>query len=374
MTATSFTVKEAIDKLVLAQNLSPEEADAAMEEIMAGVATPSQIASFVTAIRMKGPTIDELSAFATAMRRHAHSINPAISSRLVDTCGTGGDKVKTFNISTIAALVTAGAGVCVAKHGNRSFTSKCGSADLLERLGVNINADPHTVQSSIEHANIGFMFAPVFHPAMKHAGPTRKEIGIRTVFNVLGPLTNPARAKTQVLGVYDESLVLQLAKVLKKLGADDAMVVYGMDGVDEISLVGRTYVARVVQGEDEIQEEMLDPVSSFGLKNRSIAEVSAEGADIETYSSVAFNVLSQSESELGLKEKATRDMVLMNSAAALVTAKKATNYLDGVEMARDSIETGRALEKLVSLVKHTNGDPTRVESLTKATPKIERLR
>lgn len=363
----SFTVKEAISKLVLAQDLTDYEADAAMDEIMAGAATPSQIAAFLTAIRMKGPTVEELAAFASTMRRHAHSIRPKTSSRLIDTCGTGGDKLKTFNISTIAALVTAGAGVCVAKHGNRSFTSKCGSADLLERLGVNINADPKTVQNSIEQANIGFMFAPVFHPAMKHAGPTRKEIGIRTIFNVLGPLTNPAGATRQVVGVYDEALVIPIAQVLKRLGAEQAMVVHGLDGMDEISPVGRTKAARLVDG--EIREEIIEP-SNFGLKHRSFQEVSAEGSDIEVYASVAFNIFGNGKNP-SPKESATRDSVLMNGSAALVIAGAADTYLDGVELAKTSIESGRALEKLVSLVRITGGDLSLLESMS--APKIERM-
>ena len=364
-----FSVKEAIAKLVLSEDLESYEADAAMEEIMAGGASPSQIASFLTAIRMKGATVDELAAFAAAMRRHAFSIHPKVSSRLVDTCGTGGDKFKTFNISTVSALITAGAGVCVAKHGNRSFTSKCGSADLLERLGVNISADPSTVENSIERAGIGFMFAPVFHPAMKYAGPTRKEIGFRTVFNVLGPLTNPAGAKSQLVGVFDDSLVLPIAKVLLKLGTEDAMVVHGMDGIDEISLVGRTHSARV--SKNEVREEMLEP-SSFGLKHISFQEISAEGADLEEYALTAFNILSRSDSKLTSKERATKDMMLMNSSAALVTACLADGYVEGLEMARSSVDSGKALEKLVSLVKYTNGDPSPIESL-RSSGKIERM-
>ncbi len=364
-------MKDAISKLVtMESDLSDYEANAAMEEIMEGVATPSQIASFLTAIRMKGASVAELTAFAAAMKRHALKINPKVSSRLVDTCGTGGDKMKTFNISTVAAFVTAGAGVPVAKHGNRSFTSKCGSADLMERLGVNINADPQTVQASIEQVNIGFMFAPVFHPAMKNVGVPRKEIGIRTVFNVLGPLTNPAGAKAQVVGVYDSALVHQLAQVLKGLGVEDAMVVHGVDGIDEISLVGRTLAARVSRGEKEIHEEMLDPLSSFGLKPRTIEEVSAEGADLERYALTAFNILSQSDAKLTPKERATKEMILMNSSAALVTSGKADNYKEGVELAKNSIKSGHAFEKVVSLVKLTRGDPSRIESLSKISGKI----
>jgi len=368
MSSTQFSVKEAIAKLVASEDLKSYEAEAAMEEIMAGKAASSQIASFLTAIRMKGPTVDELTAFATAMRRHAFSINPKITTRLVDTCGTGGDRFKTFNISTISALITAGTGVSVAKHGNRSFTSKCGSADLLESLGVNISADPLTVQSSIENTGIGFMFAPVFHPAMKFVASTRKEIGIRTVFNVLGPLTNPAGAKSQVVGVYDSSLVLQIAQVLKKLGTEDAMVVHGMDGIDEISLAGRTHCARILG--EEIREEILEP-SSFGLKHKSLEEISAEGAELEQYTLTAFNILSLDNSELTAKECATKEMMLMNSSAALVTTGIVDNYVDGVELARSSVDSGKAFEKLTSLVKFTNGDSSRLESL-RSVPKIER--
>jgi len=367
MSENSFTVKDAISKLVLAENLRDYEADAAMEEIMAGIATPSQIAAFLTAARMKGPTIEELAAFAGTMRRHARAIHPKVSSRLVDTCGTGGDRLKTFNISTIAALVTAGAGVCVAKHGNRSNSSKCGSADLLERLGVNINADPQTVTNSIEQANIGFMFAPVFHPAMKFAAAPRKEIGIRTVFNVLGPLTNPAGAKAQVVGVYDESLVFPIAEVLNKLGAEDALVVHGLDGIDEISLVGRTRAARLIRG--EIGELMLEP-STFGLKHRPSHEISADDAELEDYAAVAYSILSRGNEILSVRESATKEMVLMNSAAALLTAGAVDSYIEGVEMARRSIDSGSALKKLEALVKITGGDLSRIESLTRA--KLER--
>jgi anthranilate phosphoribosyltransferase len=360
-------VKQAITKLVLGNNLTNYEADAAMEEIMSGTATPSQIAAFLTAIRMKGVTIDELAAFASSMKRHAISIKPKGISRLVDTCGTGGDTLKTFNISTVCALISAGAGVKVAKHGNRSSTSKCGSADLLEKLGVNIMADPATVEASIERANIGFMFAPIFHPAMKHASTTRKEIGIRTVFNVLGPLTNPAGAAAQVVGVYEDELVIPVASVLKKLGVEDALVVHGLDGIDEISLVGRTHAARIKSGRDDISEELLEP-ASFGLERRSFQEISAEGADIDLYASTAFNVLSLGDSELSAKERATKEMMLMNSAAALVVAGKASTYQDGTELARESVDTGRALEKLIALVRCTNGDLGRIEMLSKKRP------
>ena len=362
-------MKYAISKLVLGSDLSEIEASAAIEEIMEGVATPSQIAAFLTAIRMKGVNVDELTAFASVMRKHALKIYPKVDSRLVDTCGTGGDKLKTFNISTIAAFVTAGAGVPVAKHGNRSFTSKCGSADLLEKLGVNINTDPLTVQTSIEQAGIGFMFAPIFHPAMKHASVPRREIGIMTVFNVLGPLTNPAGAKAQIVGVYDDSLVMPLAQVLRRLGVEDVMVVHGEGGIDEISPVGKTHVARSIEGKNGIREESLDPLTSFGLKQRTYEEISAEGADIDAYAMMALCVLSPDGKELTPKEFATKEMVLMNSAGTLVTSKKADGYREGIELAKKSIESGSARDKLVSLVKHTNGDPGRIESLMKKSAK-----
>ncbi len=366
---SNFSVKDAISKLVAGEgDLSESEAGSTMDEIMRGDATPSQIAAFLTAIRMKGAGVGELTAFAMEMKRHSLKIHPKVGSRLVDTCGTGGDKVKTFNISTIAGLVIAGAGVPVAKHGNRSFTSKCGSADLLERLGVNINADPATVENSIEQVGIGFMFAPVFHPAMKHVAASRKEIGIRTVFNILGPMINPAGAKTQVVGVYDEGLVMSLAHVLKKLGTENAMVVHGLDGIDEISLIGKTRVARVISGKNELREEILEP-EVFGLKSRTYQEISAEGVDLEAYASVALDVLSLNDPDLTRKELATKEMILMNSSAALVTTKAADNYREGVELAKTSIDSGKALEKLLSLVKHTKGDPDRIGSLQKSSHK-----
>jgi anthranilate phosphoribosyltransferase len=361
---SEFTIKDAISKLVsMGGDLSEREAEVALEEIMDGRATPSQIASFLTAVRMKGPSVNELTAFATVMRKHALKISPKVNSKmLVDTCGTGGDKLKTFNISTISTFVTAGAGISVAKHGNRSFTSKCGSADLLERLGVDVSADPQTVQSSIENSGIGFMFAPVFHPSMKHVAAPRKEIGIRTVFNILGPLTNPAGARAQVVGVYEDDLVLPVAQVLRNLGIENATVVHGVDGIDEISIVGKTNTAKVIG--DEIREELLEP-SSFGLKGRARHEISADGADLETYAITAIRVLAGNQASLTTKEAATKEMVLMNSSAAIVTAKKTDDFKEGIELARNSIESGRAFDKLMALVKYSNGDLDRIESLLK---------
>jgi len=348
-------IKEAISKVVKSQNLSEEEARLTMTELIDSTASPSQIASLLTALRMKGETVDEIAAFATVMREHARTINPRVSGRLTDTCGTGGDALKTFNISTISALVVAGAGAPIAKHGNRSFTSKCGSADLLEKLGVNINAEPEKVQSSIERAGIGFMFAPVFHSATKNVSVPRKEIGVRTVFNILGPLTNPANAKAQLLGVYEVGLVMKLTKVLVKLGLESAIVVHGMDGFDEISLIGKTHVARFLNG--NIKEEILSP-SSFGLELRKFEEI-APPEEIDEHVLVALRVLSGSKDQ----RNAVRDTVLANSSAGLLASGMAKDYSEGVELARSSLKSGKALEKLTQLVKYSGGDIAVTEGL-----------
>jgi anthranilate phosphoribosyltransferase len=227
-------IQDVINKLIVGVDLSEGEAEDTMKSIMSGEATPSQIASFLTALRVKGETVDEITAFARVMRQFSVKISPRVSGTLVDTCGTGGDKIKTFNISTAAMFVAAGAGVPIAKHGNRSVTSKAGSADVVEAIGVKIDLPEEGVKRCIEEVGIGFMFAPRFHPAMKHAAPVRKEMGIRTVFNILGPLTNPAGARAQLMGVYDASLTEKLATVLDRLGCERAMVTHGLDGLDEI--------------------------------------------------------------------------------------------------------------------------------------------
>ena len=247
-------IKEAIQLLVERKEIPFEIAQQSMREIMAGEATPSQVGAFLTALRMKGETVQEVTALAIVMRENSVRINPKVNGRTVDTCGTGGDQLKTFNVSTTSALVAAGSGIAVAKHGNRSVTSKCGSADVLEAVGVNLNASPATVQHAIEEVGVGFMFAPAFHPAMKNAVVPRREIGIRTVFNLLGPLTNPANANAQVVGVYDPNLVRPLAEVLQKLGTEEALVVHGLDGIDEISTVGKTKLAWVKDKELTNQE------------------------------------------------------------------------------------------------------------------------
>ena len=332
-------MKEFISKVVEGKNLSGEEAEQAMKLIMSGQATPAQIAGFLTALRMKGETIDEIAAFARVMRQFAVQINPRVQGRLVDTCGTGGDRVKTFNISTIAAFVVAGAGVAIAKHGNRSVTSKAGSADLLEALGVNLELPPERVESIIESTGIGFMFAPLFHGAMKHAIGPRREIGIRTVFNVLGPLTNPANAQAQVLGVFDAALVEPLARVLDRLGVEHALVVHGLEGMDEISTCGETLVAELKGG--EVETYRIAP-EDFGIERASPEELA--GRDAQGNAEIARALLQAEE------EGARRDIVVLNAAAGIYVAGRAKSIDSAIGMAERSIDSGRAHEKLLALI------------------------
>jgi len=351
-------IRECIAKLVRSEDLLPEEAEEAMTEIMSGKASDAQIASFITALRMKGETVEEITAFASVMRKFCIRINPSINDRLVDTCGTGGDSVKTFNVSTIAALIAAGAGVYVAKHGNRSVTSKCGSADLLEALGFNLNMSPEAVKNSIESIGIGFMFAPVFHPAMKYAVGPRREIGIRTVFNILGPLTNPAGANAQLLGVCEKHLLKPVANVLKNLGVESAMVVYGSDGLDEISITGRTSVFLVSNG--KIVSKYIKP-EDFGLKrvDKDHIQISSKEESVRT----ALDILRNRKGDEKLISK--RNMALMNAAAAIFLGGKAKNLSEAFEIARESLESGVAYDKLRELIKYSGGDMTVLEEFEK---------
>lgn len=347
-------IKEAVQLLVDRKELPFEVAQQSMREIMAGEATPSQIGAFLTALRMNGETVQEITAFAMVMRENAVRINPKVNGRTVDTCGTGGDQLKTFNVSTTSALVAAGSGVTVAKHGNRSVTSKCGSADVLEAVGVNLNVSPSTVQRAIEQLGIGFMFAPAFHPAMKNAVVPRREIGIRTVFNILGPLTNPANANAQVLGVYDPRLVEPLAKVLQKLGTEEALVVHGLDGLDEISTVGKTKLAWVKDG--ELVNKEITP-QDLHLRQAKSAEIS--GFDVDQSARLMVNILKGNEEE----NSGRLQMVLANAAAAILVGGKVDDLASGVEEARRSITSGRAYEKLNALVEFTNGDQSKLERI-----------
>jgi anthranilate phosphoribosyltransferase len=347
-------LKKYIEKIVERQDLSQEEAAIAMDEIMSGRAKNSQIASFLTALRMKGETSDEIASFSTKMRDYCNKIYPRIEGRLVDTCGTGGDKVKTFNISTTASFVVAGAGIAVAKHGNRSFTSKSGSADVLESLGFNLDMSPKAIEKSIERTGIGFMFAPSFHPAMRYAVDPRKDIGIRTVFNILGPLTNPANADSQILGVYDEKLVNPLAKALNKLGRREAMVFHGLDGLDEISTLGMTILSWLKGG--VIQSLTLTP-KRLGVKKASYYDI--QGSDPKENAEITFKILTG----LSDKEDAKTEIVLVNASAGIIVGGKAENFVEGLALARESIESGEAYKRLKMLVKESKGDKSKLERL-----------
>ncbi|MHB8588890.1 MAG: anthranilate phosphoribosyltransferase [Candidatus Dormibacteraceae bacterium] len=322
---------EAIAKLVRCESLTEDEAAGAFEEIMRGDATPVQIAGFLVALRMKGETVDEISGFARTARAMATQIE--IEGALLDTCGTGGDGLATFNISTISAIVAAACGARVAKHGNRAASSMCGSADVLEQLGVKIDLGPEGVTRCVEEAGIGFLFAPVFHPSFRFAGVPRRELGLRTVFNVLGPLCNPAGAKYQALGVADGSLAGKMAEVLVRLGVERAIVFHAGDGMDELSVSSPSFVIEIDGTRDEYQ---LDP-AELGLARAPVE--SMRGGGPEENARIAREVL---QGAAGPR----RDVVLLNAAAALRAAGLASSWKDGLGLAAEAIDTGRAGEVL----------------------------
>lgn len=326
----------AINKTVSHGDLSGEEARAVMNGIMSGDATDAQIAALLTALRMKGETVEEITAFATVMREKASSVKTG--GGVVDTCGTGGDATGTFNISTTAAFVAAGAGARVAKHGNRSVSSRCGSADVLEELGVVIDLDADAIGHVISEAGICFMFAPVLHTAMKYVMPTRKQTGIRTVFNILGPLTNPAGASAQVVGVFSPDLTETLARVLGNLGARHVLVVHGAGGLDEISTLGRTQVSEMRNG----------AVSTYVIKPEDFDIKIARDSDIKGGDAPENARLMKAV--LGGEKGPRRDIVAINAAAALVAADLASDLNTGLEMAAASIDDGAAGEKLERLI------------------------
>lgn len=334
-------LQEAIAGLVKGEDLSREQAAAAMRCLMRGEATEAQIAGFLVALHMKGETVDEITGLAETMREMA---TPVRTSRrpLVDTCGTGGDHSGTFNISTTAAFVVAGAGVAVAKHGNRCATSQCGSADVLEVLGVNIEATPDVVGRCIDEVGIGFLYARALHTAMKHVAGPRTELKIRTVFNILGPLTNPARACGQVQGVFDAKLVEPLAHVLAKLGSRHAFVVAGSDGLDELTLAGPSFVAEARGGEVTTYEVTPD---EFGLGKASKEQVL--GGDRERNAELLEAVLA---GEMG----PYRDIVLLNAAPAIIAGEAASDWPSAVEAAKESIDSGAASRALEGLVRVSN--------------------
>ncbi|HOS42437.1 MAG TPA: anthranilate phosphoribosyltransferase [Armatimonadota bacterium] len=331
-----MSVTEALQRVVRGEALTTDAAAAAMTTIMEGEATPAQVAALLTALRMKGETVEEIAGFARVMREKSVRLLPT-RAPLVDTCGTGGDTLKTFNISTAAAFVAAGAGVGVAKHGNRSVTSKSGSADVLEELGVTLAIPPAAVETCIDRLGVGFLFAPNFHPAMKHAAPVRREIGIRTVFNILGPLTNPAGAPHQVVGVYDAALTEPLAQVLGLLGARRAFVVHGLLGLDEWSTAGATQVSELRDG--AVTTRVYTP-ADVGLADADPADLLG-GTPAENAELIWALLRGQGGPQ--------RDIILLNAAAALVAAGAAADIPDGLQQAAVAIDGGAALAKLQAL-------------------------
>jgi anthranilate phosphoribosyltransferase len=340
-------IQDTLRKIGAGEDLTRAEADGAMEQILSGHATDSQIAELLSALRIKGETVDELVGFATAMRRYATRIFPSDYARrgepLVDTCGTGGDAKGTFNVSTAAAFVVAGAGVRVAKHGNRSISSKCGSADVLEALGVRIELEPEQVARCIDEIGIGFLFAPAMHAATRHAMRARRELGGRTAFNLLGPLTNPAGASAQVAGVYKADYAELMARALGVLGVERAFVVHGADGLDEISIGGETFVAELRDG--AVRSYTVVP-EDFGLRRAPLEAIL--GGDANQNAQIIRNVLGRSS--LGHEHGPHRDIVRANAAAALVASGRATDWLDGVRLATESIDSGAASKRLETLV------------------------
>jgi anthranilate phosphoribosyltransferase len=337
-----MTVQQAIAKLIERQNLTRAEAAALMEATISGQATPAQTAGWLVALRMKGETAEEIAGCAETMRRHAVAVHPQRKAELIDTCGTGADKVKTFNVSTAVAFVAAAAGVPVAKHGNRAVTSKCGSADVLEALGCRLNLPPEKVAQAIDDIGIGFLFARAHHPAMKYAAPVRQELGVRTVFNILGPLTNPAGAPCQLLGVFDASLTRLIAEVLRELGTERAMVVHGEPGLDELSTLGETIIVHVQNG--QIREERIAP-EQFGLRRASPEEVSAP----DSPQSCAEMIRRLFSGEKG----AARDLLLLNAGAALVVGGAAQTIAEGIQVAGEIIDSGKAMHVLESYIQFT---------------------
>ncbi len=333
---TEMNIREALARLVAREDLSGEQMRAVMQQVMTGEATPSQIGGFLVALRMKGETVDEVAAAASVMRSLAASVK--VADGAVDVVGTGGDATSTFNISTCSALVAAAAGVQIAKHGNRSVSSNSGAADFLEAAGVNIDLDPEQVAQCVDMAGIGFMFAPRHHGAMKHAIGPRREMGVRTIFNLLGPLTNPAAVSRQLLGVYDSEWVRPMTDVLKQLGSRHAMVVHGHDGMDEISLSGPTTVAELKDG--TVSERVIEP-ADFGIDPAPLESIVVDGA--EASRRLVDGVLND---EAG----AARDIVLLNAGAAIYIGGKAANHADGVMRARAVLASGAAREMLAKLV------------------------
>ena len=329
-------IQDAIEMVVSGESLSGDQAEAVMDQIMTGDATPAQFGAFVTALRIKGETVDEIAGMAQVMRDR--SLRVAVDGTVVDTCGTGGDGSGSFNISTTAAFVVAGAGVKVAKHGNRAMSGSTGSADLLEELGVNISLSPDSVTRCLDEVGFGFMFAQAFHPSMRFAAGPRREIGIRTVFNILGPLTNPAGADRQVIGVADPSIAERMALVLGRLGSKKALVVHGSDGMDELTVAGPSTVWQMEDGD----------VSTFEVTPRELGFPVSDAESIRASSPEASARMARGV--LSGERGPARDVVLLNAAAALVAADRSETLASGIERASRSLDSGDAAQKLSALV------------------------
>lgn len=334
-----MTPQAALHKLLDRKDLTHDEMLSVMRSIMSGELAPVQIAGILVALRMKGETVDEIAAAAEVMRELSTKVKVMADEHLIDTCGTGGDGIQTFNVSTVSAFVAAAAGAKVAKHGGRSVSSTCGSADVLEALSVNVNLTPEQVAKCVDEVSIGFMFAPNHHSAMKHAAPVRRELGVRTLFNLLGPLTNPAGAKNQVMGVFDQALTGKLAHVLKRLGSRHVMVVHGADGMDEISFAGDTYVAELKNG--QVSEYTLNP-QQFGMALHKAENIRVDNA--EQSKTMIMEVLAG-------KTGPARDIVLLNAGAAIYVAGQAESLQEGIARAAQVLDDGSASAKLQQLVK-----------------------
>ena len=339
-------MKKAIQQLIEGNHLTEAEASAVMRQIMEGQATDAQIAALAVALRMKGETVEEITGFARVMREFAVPIAVKTDKIVVDTCGTGGDSLKTFNVSTAAALVVAADGrLAVAKHGNRAATSKCGSADVLEALGVTLDLPPERLGQCIDEVGIGFLFAPSMHPSFKYAAGPRKEIGIRTIFNLLGPLTNPAHAPVQLIGVYDGKICETLAHVLKNLGSQRALLVHGVDGLDELSTLGETMVSELKYG--EVKSYTLDPEWDLGIARATIEHLAGGDSPAEN-ADILLHILK------GRDRGPHRDIVMLNVAGVLYVAGVEESMEDGMERAAAIIDSGAALTTLETLREFTN--------------------
>ena len=334
--------RHCLNNLSNGNNISFDDMSSLMNELMTGNLTQAQIASILIAIKIKGESIDEITGAASVMRNHSNKVKIEDNQHLVDTCGTGGDSLQTFNVSTMSAIIAAAAGVKVAKHGGRSVSSMCGSADVLEALGVNVNLNNLQIAAIVNKIGIGFMFAPNYHPAMKHVAPIRKDLGVRTIFNLLGPLTNPASAKQQILGVYHKSLTNVLARVLEKLGSTHVMVVSGEDGMDEISITGKTFVAELKN--NEVKQYVINP-DDYHLPLGKLADIKVD--DVAHSKTMMLDILNG-------KSSTARNISLLNAGAAIYVSGLVDDIEAGIEKANKVIDSGEALFKLKELVKLSN--------------------